>query len=258
MILGQLLSRRWIFATFLVVAAAAVCVRLGIWQLDRLAQRRASNAHYIATQTEPPLSLPRDLDQDLAQMEYRAVTASGHYDFSQQVALRNQVYRDQFGLHLLTPLVLDDGRAVLVDRGWIPAEGNDQGSSWSVFDEPAEGTISGIIRASRVKADLSGQTDPPLGPGQRGLDSWLFPNIPRLQAQVSYRLLPVYIQLSPVPNDTAPPIPYQPEVDLTEGPHQGYAIQWFTFATILLLGYPFYVRRHSTPQVAVVPDPERA
>jgi surfeit locus 1 family protein len=44
-------------------------------------------------------------------------------------------------------------------------------------------------------------------------------------------------------NDTVPPIPYQPAIELTEGPHFGYALQWFTFATILLVGYPFYLRK---------------
>jgi surfeit locus 1 family protein len=43
--------------------------------------------------------------------------------------------------------------------------------------------------------------------------------------------------------DVTPPIPYQPEIELTEGPHFGYALQWFTYALILVLGYPFYVRR---------------
>jgi surfeit locus 1 family protein len=58
-----------------------------------------------------------------------------------------------------------------------------------------------------------------------------------------YPILPVYVQPDPDPNDATPPIPFQPEVELTEGSHFGYALQWFTFATILFLGYPFYVRK---------------
>jgi surfeit locus 1 family protein len=73
-----------------------------------------------------------------------------------------------------------------------------------------------------------------------------------------YPLLPVYIQVTPV-NGQSPdialgmttqqlaslktPIPSQPVLDLSEGPHLGYAIQWFSFAVILGLGYPFYIRR---------------
>jgi len=250
MIALQMFSRRWVMATVFVLAGAALCVRLGIWQLDRLGQRRAANAHYIAMQAAPPLSLPRDSGRPLADMEYRALTTRGRYDYSQQVALRNQSYLDQFGYHLLTPLVLDDGTAVLVDRGWIPAEGNDRPSSWSAYDEAPDVAISGIIRLSRAKAELGGATDPPLAPGQVRLDTWLFPDLPRIQQQVSYKLLPIYIQLNPVSGDTQPPIPYQPEVDLSEGPHQGYAIQWFSFAAILFVGYNFYIARHPQNRLA--------
>ena len=246
MIAKEMFSRRWFLATLLVIAGAALCARLGIWQLDRLQQRRAANAHYIEMQAESALQLPKDSSLDLASMEYRAISVSGNYDFAHQVAIRNQSYKDENGYHLLTPLVFDNGKAVLVDRGWIPAIGNAQPSEWSKYDQAQAATVHGILRLSRDKADFTGETDPPLEPGQTRLDVWTFPNIPRIQQQMTYQLLPVYIQLDPDPNATNPPIPYQPEVDLTEGPHQGYAIQWFSFATILIVGYPFYVRRHRT------------
>lgn len=239
----QMFSRRWMAATLFVLAGAALCTRLGIWQLDRLEQRRASNSHYLAMADLAALSLPRDSVQDLGDMEYRSVVASGRYDFSQQVALRNQSYRDQYGYHLLTPLVLDDGTAILVDRGWIPAE-NDP-AAWAAYDEPVVATVSGILRLSRTRADLTGRADPPLAAGQTRLHLWTFPNVPRIQEQVSYQLLPVYLQINPDEDDTQPPIPYQPGVDLTEGPHQSYAIQWFSFAALLLVGYPFYVHQQS-------------
>ena len=98
-------------------------------------------------------------------------------------------------------------------------------------------TIRGVVRASRATADLSGATDPPLQPGQSRLDTWIFPNIPRLQGQVTHPLLPIYIQLAPVAGDSEPPIASQPDLEFGEGPHQGYAIQWFSFAVILIIGY---------------------
>ena len=61
-----------------------------------------------------------------------------------------------------------------------------------------------------------------------------------------YALLPVYIQPDVDASDVEPPIPYQPIIELTEGPHFGYALQWFAFAAILLIGYPFYVRKQIT------------
>jgi len=242
-VMRRLLSRKWILATILVLIGAAVCIRLGIWQLDRLAQRRASNAHYLLMQTLEPVALPST--STLGDMEYRHATATGTFDFTQQVAIRNQYYQDQYGYHLLTPLVLGNGTAILVDRGWIPADGNEQLSAWSRYDKAGPVDVRGIIRLSQTKADFLGQTDPELSPGQTRMDVWNFPNIPRIQKQTTYRLLPVYIQADPNPADQNPPIPSQPEVDLTEGPHLGYALQWFTFAGILVIGYPFYVRKRS-------------
>ena len=233
--------RKWIFPTILVILAAAVCVRLGIWQLDRLAQRRAFNQHYMTMASAPPVNLSEG--EDLQQMEYRQVIAQGRFDFSQQVALRNQYYHDQYGYHLLTPLVLGDGTAILVDRGWIPSEGNLERSGWDQYDENGLVTVNGIVRLSREKGDLIGNPDPELAPGQTRLDIWNFPNVPRIQNQVSYKLNPVYIQETRPDEDSSLPVSVQPEVDLTEGPHMGYALQWFTFAAIFLIGYPFYVSK---------------
>jgi surfeit locus 1 family protein len=236
-------SRQWILTTFLVVLGAALCVRLGIWQLDRLAQRRAFNAHVLEMRALPPLDLNTSLPNDLTSMEYRAVRVRGQYDFEHQVALRNQYYGDQYGFHLLTPLLLEDGRAILIDRGWIPADGNDSPAAWRTYDEPGEVALEGIIRLGRARPDVGGVPDPTLSPGQTRLDFWNSVNLERIAGQVPYPLLPVYVQPNVNPDDSTPPIPFQPEIEISEGPHLGYAFQWFTFAAILLFGYPFYLRK---------------
>ena len=240
----KVFSRKWILTTILVVAGAAVCVRLGIWQLDRLSQRRSFNAHVFAVQAMPTLDLPAS--DDMMAMEYRMARASGTYDFENQVAIRNQFYNDQYGFHLLTPLRLPDGEAVLVDRGWIPADGNAAPADWRNYDLPGEVTVSGIIRLSQTVPTFGGVPDPTLTPDQTRLDFWVYVNIERIAQQLPYRLLPIYLQPAPDPNRTDPPFPFQPTLDLSEGPHQGYALQWFSFAAILLVGYPFYLWKQET------------
>ncbi len=240
----KVFSRKWILTTLLVIVAAAVCARLGIWQLDRLKQRRAFNSHVYAVRAMPALDLAASsANEDLVDMEYRPAVATGTYDFAHQVAIRNQYYNSQLGLHLLTPLVLKSGEAVLVDRGWIPAEGNATPADWHKYDVPGTLTVQGIIRQPQTGPGFGGVADPTLTPGQKGLDQWIYVNIGRLSQQMPYPILPVYLQQNPDPSRTTPPIPYTEELDLSEGPHQGYAIQWFSFATILLVAYPFYVRR---------------
>jgi surfeit locus 1 family protein len=241
MFLLNMFSRRWLFATLFVFAGTALCVRLGIWQLDRLEGRRADNAHISAMWAMDALDLNSNIAQDIEEMEYRSVQVSGEYDFENQVALRNKYYGDQVGYHLLTPLVFK-GMAVIVDRGWIPADGNSAPSDWRKYDEPVQVNISGQIRLEQTKPAFGGVADAVPENGAR-LEIWNNADITRIASQLPYPVLPVLIQPDVYENDAEPPITYQPVIELTEGSHFGYALQWFTFATILFVGYPFYLRK---------------
>jgi surfeit locus 1 family protein len=257
MIIRKMFSRRWLWVTFLVIVGVAVLARLGKWQLDRLAQRRAFNATVQAQIDAPPLDLSANTYQkDLSAMEYRKVTAVGEYDFSQQVALRNQVEGSQWGVHLITPLRIQGTQdAVLVDRGWVP-EGDFESGDLSKFNESGVQTVKGVIRLSQSKSDIGLRSDPTLAPGQTGLPAWNFVNIDRIAKQISVPVLPVYIQEAPDPSWAGQPVRTQPQIDLSEGPHLGYAIQWFAFALFLAGGYPFFIihqeRREKEKNEAVV------
>lgn len=233
-------SRRWLLTTFLVLAGTALCVRLGIWQLDRLTLRRAFNARYLESAAALPLTLSAAPAEDLTQMEYRAVTVTGRYDPANQVVLRNQFHNGQPGYFLLTPLILSDGTGILIERGWIPAEGNAALADWRQYDQPGEVTLSGILRLGQTAPELGGVPDPE-GPGR--LEFWNLVNLERIASQLPYPLMPVFVQPELDPTLTAPPYPYQPQIEISEGPHQGYALQWFTFATLLFFGYPFFLRK---------------
>lgn len=241
MILRRMFSRRWLFTTILVFLGTALCIRLGIWQLDRLEGRRAFNAQVTSMRAMPPLDLNASEVDSIATMEWRAVTVTGEYDFENQVAVRNQYYRDQYGYHLLTPL-LSQGTAVLVDRGWIPADGNATPADWRKYDEPGVVTVTGQIRLGQTKPAFGGVADALPADGSP-LWVWNNGDLEKISLQMPYPIYAVYIQPNIDPADETPPIPYQPEVELTEGPHIGYAFQWFTFATILFVGYPFFLRK---------------
>ena len=77
-------SVRWILTTLLAIAGVAVLARLGIWQLDRLAERRVFNERVLSQLHASPLDLNQVKNQaaDLYNMEYRSVSVSGEYDFS--------------------------------------------------------------------------------------------------------------------------------------------------------------------------------
>jgi surfeit locus 1 family protein len=245
--LGVLLSRRWLPITLLVLAASAVCARLGVWQLDRLAQRRASNARVSYITSLPAAVLPST--EDLGRQEHRAVRVQGVYDFGHQVALRNQARGGEYGYHLLTPLAMRDtgtGAAdgtILVDRGWIPAAGNQNPDDWRKYDAPGTVDLSGVIRLGRVAAvsavgnSVSAAADP-------AADKFVLTVDPaQISSQVGYPLPSFYVQAAGSEDSGTLPATEVPHLDLTNGPHLGYALQWFSFAVALPVGFFFYVRR---------------
>lgn len=244
MLLLKMFQGKWLLLTLLVFAGTALCIRLGIWQLDRLAQRRAFNAQFESARAQPALDLSQEQPENITEMEWRPAEVAGAYDFANQVAIRNQYYGNEYGYHLLTPLQFN-GEAVFVDRGWIPADGNSTASDWRKYDEPGTVNVSGQIRLGQAKPAFGGVADSLPENGAK-LEVWNNADLTKIAGQMPYPVLPVYIQPEADANDTEPPIPFQPTVELTEGPHFGYALQWFTFATILFLGYPFFLRKQET------------
>jgi surfeit locus 1 family protein len=245
--LQRMFSRKWLLTTILVIAAMAVMVRLGIWQLDRLHQRRLFNARVEAQIDQPALTLSGEaLTSDLASMEYRPVIVSGEYDFAHEVALRNQAMNGQWGVDLITPLrIAGTNQAVLVNRGWIP--GNDfESGNWQKYAEPGQVEIHGIIRDTDTNPQIGRRNDVIPTSGDPPLKAWNLLNVGGIAGQIPYPILPVYVQQAPDPAWTGLPQRSLPTLDLSEGPHMGYALQWFGFAALLGIGYPFYIRRQES------------
>lgn len=239
-----LFSRKWVLATLLVIIAMGVMVRLGIWQLDRLEGRRAFNAHYLQQSKAEPLDLnPVTEVLQLEDMAYRPVVVTGRYDHSREMAIRNQSWNNQPGVHLLTPLLIDGtDHIVLVDRGWVPQDAYQTGN-WDAYGETGSVRVSGILRLSQSPT-FGGRPDPTPMPGE-WLNAWNFVDLPLISRQFSTPLLPVYIQQAPDPQWTTLPYRTQPTIEITEGSHLSYAIQWFAFTAILAIGYPLYLRRQT-------------
>jgi surfeit locus 1 family protein len=242
--INELISHKWWKTTLLVIAAVLVMIRLGFWQLDRLDQRRAFNARVEEQLARSPIELSDDnLEADLYNMEYREGIVHGEYDHDLQVVLRNQEWQGRLGVHLVTPLIIQGSdQAILVDRGWVPYEDYTSGKL-SQFDESGLVEVNGFIRRSQTKPRIGGRADEIPAAGEPPLRAWNWINIPGISGQLPYELLPVYLQSSPTPDGSQMPYRATPELELSEGSHLGYAFQWFTFAAILAIGYPVYVRR---------------
>ena len=249
MFLLKLFSRGWWFTTLLVVAGTLGLVSLGIWQLDRLQQRRAFNAQFALVRAQAMLDLNKIQPNDILTMEWRPAEFVGKYDFENQFAVRNQYSNGQPGYHLMTPLLSDPSTvseqvptAVLVDRGWIPADGNSAPADWRKYDEAGAVKVIGQIRLGSSKPAFGGVADALPSDGSR-LMIWNNADVAQVGKQLPYPILSIYLQPNADASDTEPPIPFQPQIDLTEGPHLGYAMQWFAFSAILFFGYLYYVRK---------------
>ncbi len=233
----QLFRGRWLVLTLLVITGALVMLRLGVWQLDRLAERRADNAQIQARLDLPAVDLNAP-DVDLHDLVYRHVRLTGAFDPAHEIVLRNQARLGQPGQHIVTPLRLaGSDRAVLVDRGWIPYD-----QSPASYPPPATATIEGVVRASQPRAGWLSPVDATPAPGAPPLAQWYRIDVPAIQNQAPYPLMPLYVQAAPTGDGTNLPAPAI-ELDLSEGPHLGYAIQWFAFTLILLVGYVVLVRQ---------------
>ncbi|MDX1613768.1 MAG: SURF1 family protein [Candidatus Promineifilaceae bacterium] len=247
-----LVSRRWVLVSLLVVAGVILLAWLGFWQLDRLAQRQARNAELVRQLSAAPLDLNRaTLPDDLTTLRDRSVIVNGRFDYGQQLLLTQQSWQGRPGAHLITPLILNGGgRAVLVDRGWIPAEEVRQADLTS-FAESRVGSVNGVIQLTQTLP--GGRSVVPDAPQK----TWYRVDIEAIEAQMPYELLPVYVQQTPEGGGNGRgELPYraEPEYDLSDGPHLGYALQWFAFAIMLAVGYVYYVARRSRATLALVKE----
>jgi surfeit locus 1 family protein len=235
----SVLTPRWIAAHLTVIIIAVILVNLGLWQLRRLEERRTSNQVGESRFESDPLGFDELMSAsggDLDSLEYRRVTATGVFQREDEVLIRSQVYLDIAGFHVITPLAEEDGTTILVNRGWVPLD-DDQ---VPVLDaSPPEGvvTIEGWIHPTQERHALG-----PVDPADGRLVTMSRVDVERIDEQIPSDLAPVYIVMADENKDELPVAVDSPAFD-DEGPHLGYAIQWFGFALIGLVGYGAMVRR---------------
>jgi surfeit locus 1 family protein len=241
-----------VLGTLAVLVVAAVCVRLGFWQLDRLDQRRQRNAALQARSVQEVIALAT-APLDTAGLIYRRVRVSGGLDHDRSIVLAGRSLGGAPGVHLLAPLRFPDGSAVLVNRGWVASP------------DAASIALDSLAPAGPIAAD--GLVLPL--PGAQGLDSgrddaggdaaapafqrtWFRMDPVALRRQFPYPIAEVEVRLLPDGAEAARPQRLPPPA-IDDGPHLGYAIQWFSFAAIALIGWGAMVvrrdtRRRTTPR----------
>ncbi|AZM63030.1 hypothetical protein DMA10_06985 [Streptomyces sp. WAC 01420] len=240
-----LLSRQWVIITLVALLLIPTMIRLGIWQMDRHEERSARNrlvTDALAADPVPVERLAAPGDAVTRAERYRTVTAKGHFDTDDEVVVRRRTNADdQVGFHVLTPFVLDDGRVLLVNRGWIPSDGPSQ----TAFPEvpappPGEITIEGRLmpdettEASGIK-ELEGLPERQI----------MLINSEREAERLGTRVLGGYVaQTAPEPKNGSPERLGDPGKE-NAALNYAYAVQWWLFAAAVPVGWVVLVRREA-------------
>jgi surfeit locus 1 family protein len=245
-----LLRPLWILSHIFVIGSVILMINLGFWQLGRLDERKASNVTIVEAEKSPavPIAelLPEGVDSSSGAVDeasYRSVLVTGTYRADQQVLIPNRTYNGGAGFWVITPIVQSDGTAVAVNRGWIPYSFTADGP-WDEFAPPT-GTvsISGMVRPPQAR-EASGIVSGPKDPTEGTLRSLARVDIGRLGQQIDEKLWPLYINLQQQQPEQPGQLPVPvPRPELSEGPHLGYAGQWFIFSTLTIIVYPLLLRR---------------
>ncbi len=257
---GKRRFRPQLWPNLMTVLALAVLLAMGTWQLERLEWKRGLSAEMTQRMAGPAIALPPP-PVDAAALRYRSIRLVGRFHHDRELYLEARSHKGRAGLHLVTPFELDDGRVVLVDRGWVPPERRRP-------ETRAEGQIGGQA-AGRVRLTGTIRTG-----GWNGYEflrpendpagnAWVWMDLPRMAERVAREgaglggaglggaglggtVRGYYLVAGAAPNPGGLPIGRASGVDLPNH-HLGYALTWFALALVLLVIYLL----HQSP-----PEPE--
>jgi len=237
----------WLVAHAVVLTAAMVMVLLGLWQLRRLDDRREFNAQVGEHLAREPSELGQLLSLQEDDAAYRGVVVRGRYLVDEETLVGPTSRDGAPGYAVITPVALPDGTAVLVERGWVPYMAAPQVPVDGADPPPGQVTVRGHVVPSRQAA----RHGPP-GTGNVVFASAA--DVDLLASQLDVELQPLVVVLhDQEPAQDGLPLPsLLPQLD--DGPHGSYAVQWFLFTAVLLMGYPLLLRRvlrdRAPPQAA--------
>jgi surfeit locus 1 family protein len=225
------MSRRSIVFCAFALVAAALFVRLGFWQLARLRAKVQRNAVIAAQQRAQPVQFA-SLPADTAAARYRRAVVAGTFDYERELVVSGRTNQGSPGVELVTPLRrTGSDTMVLVNRGWVYSP-NAAAVDRARWREGDSATVSGYVELYAPDAPATTAADPRI---VRRLSRR------EVASRVRAPLAPYYLVAT---GDTASAHPVRREMPvLDEGSHRGYAIQWFAFAAIAIVGALAVVRR---------------
>ncbi|MEV4543819.1 SURF1 family cytochrome oxidase biogenesis protein [Micromonospora echinaurantiaca] len=244
-----LLTPRWLGILALTLVAATVMVLLGNWQLDRYRGRTEVNERIDAGLRMAPVPLreavpgptggsgtagPAPAEEKI----WTRVTVTGRYDTANVVLVRGRTVESKVGFEVLTPLVLADGTAVLVDRGWIPPAPGGATAQPQVPPAPSgEVTVVGRVHESESGSVTVSRREGRLETRRIG--------VPQLARELPYPVHGAYLLLDEQTPAADPAFVAVPVGHANNWQNFGYVVQWWLFAGMTLFGYVWVARREA-------------
>jgi cytochrome oxidase assembly protein ShyY1 len=235
---NTLLNPRWIITALLVLLLAGVCVQLGRWQLHRLDERKSRNEVTRTNLAAPPAPVADVVGPDHVigqQHDWRTAVVTGRYDASKQVVIRYRNISDRPGFEIVTPLMMADGTAILVDRGFLARQGGELAPTSIPAVPSGEVTVTGRLRRSEQGGHTSGGV--PVDGTARLI------NGPDFAKALSLPLYDGYVTVDKQEPAADPAFDGLPAPEIDNGPHFFYALQWFFFALMAIGGLVYFSRR---------------
>ena len=219
------------FKSLIALALVVLCIWAAQWQYHRGVDRHARNTIIEERIAKAPISLS-EIDKNLPNNEWQSVVATGSFDQSQQILLRNRYSEGKYGYEVLTLFTSATGEKFWVDRGWVQA-GATATTPPVITNVPnTEVSITGRFRLDSSLPRGSFFALPGSGEGL----------VSELNAQSQLDTEKFYIDLlSGSDPSLTPDVPAQLP-SLSDGPHMAYALQWLFFGGLAVYGR-FLIRR---------------
>lgn len=213
----------WLTAAWL--PSLVLLIVLGTWQMERRAWKLDLIRDIDARMTQVPLSLPASID-DPEIWRFRKVSMTGTFLHAAEAHRISKPRQGVNGFQVLTPLLRDNGTAVIVDRGWVP-------KTLKSPESRAEGqitgpvTINGIVRLKGEQTMFVPDNDP-------DANNWFWVDLTALETRAGVPLQQIYLMQTSSPLTWPEAAP--PSFSLRNN-HLEYAITWYSFAVIMTIIY---------------------
>jgi len=225
--------RPTLWPTLFTVPALILLLGLGTWQVERLQWKEGLIATRTTRSSGPPIALPAD-SADPASYEFSKTALAGRFLNDKEIYLAARSLNGNTGFHVVTPFLLDDGRAILIDRGWIPLDRKDP-TTRAEGELAGRVSVDGLLRSSQKQSWLVPDNDPKM-------NVWFYVDVPAMAREAGLaRVAPYFIEAGPAKNPGGYPIGGQSHIELPNN-HLEYAITWYSFAVSLAVIYFLYHR----------------